>query len=48
MRPVKQKAFNWRRNDSNRAAALREAKATQELVRLGQIAQQMAVAMTSS
>lgn len=47
VRPVKQKAFNWRRNDSNRAAALREAKATQELVRLGQIAQQMAVAIRS-
>lgn len=48
VRPVKQKAFNWRRNDSNRAATLREAKAAQELAKLGQIAQQMAVAMCSS
>ena len=47
VRPVKQKAFNWRRNDSNRAATLREAKAAQELAKLGQIAQQMAEAMRS-
>lgn len=31
VRPVRQKAFNWKRNDSNRAAALREAKANQSL-----------------
>ena len=33
VRPVRQKAFNWKRNDSNRAAALREAKANQELAK---------------
>lgn len=27
VRPVRQKAFNWRKSDGNRAAALREAKA---------------------
>lgn len=36
VRPVRQKAFNWKRNDSNRAAALREAKANQELAKMGQ------------
>lgn len=35
VRPVRQKAFNWKRNDSNRAAALREAKANQELAKMG-------------
>lgn len=45
VRPIKQKAFNWRRNDANRAAALREAKAAQELAKMGQTAQQIAEAM---
>lgn len=45
VRPIKQKAFNWRRNDANRAAALREAKAAQELAKMGQMAQQIAEAM---
>lgn len=45
MRPVRQKAFNWKRNDSNRAAALREAKANQELAKMGQMAQQIAEAL---
>lgn len=45
VRPIKQKAFNWRRNDANRAAALREAKAAQELAQMGQMAQQIAEAM---
>ena len=43
VRPVRQKAFNWKRNDSNRAAALREAKANQELAKMGQMAQPRAV-----
>jgi len=45
VRPIKQKAFNWRRNDANRAAALREAKTAQELAKMGQMAQQIAEAM---
>lgn len=45
VRPIKQKAFNWRRNDANRAAALREAKVAQELAKMGQMAQQIAEAM---
>lgn len=45
VRPIKQKAFNWRRNDANRAAALREAKAAQELAKMVQMAQQIAEAM---
>lgn len=35
VRPVRQKAFNWRKSDGNRAAALREAKAAQELAKMG-------------
>lgn len=46
VRPVKQKAFSWRRSDGNRAAALREAKAAQELAKMSQMAQQIAEAMT--
>ena len=42
---VRQKAFNWKRNDSNRAAALREAKVNQELAKMGQMAQQIAEAL---
>lgn len=45
VRPVKQKAFNWRRNDGNRAAALREAKTAQEVAKMAQLAQQMAQQM---
>lgn len=45
VRPVKQKAFNWRRNDANRAAALREAKAAAELAKMSQMAQQIADAL---
>lgn len=48
VRPVRQKAFNWKRNDSNRAAALREAKANQELAKMGQMAQQIAEALARS
>lgn len=48
VRPVKQKAFNWRRNDGTRAAALREAKAAQELAQMAQMAQQIAEAMQRS
>lgn len=47
VRPVRQKAFNWKRNDSNRAAALREAKTAQELAKMGQMAQQIAEAMAN-
>lgn len=47
VRPVRQKAFNWKRNDSNRAAALREAKANQELAKMGQMAQQPLKGYTS-
>lgn len=39
VRPVRQKAFSWRRNDGNRAAALREAKRAQELAKMSQMAQ---------
>ena len=45
VRPVRQKAFNWRKSDGNRAAALREAKAAQELAQMGQMALQIAEAM---
>lgn len=45
VRPVKQKAFNWRRNDANRAAALREAKTATELAKMSQMAQQIADAL---
>ena len=45
VRPVRQKAFSWRRNDGNRAAALREAKRAQELAKMSQMAQQIAEAM---
>lgn len=45
VRPVRQKAFSWRRNDGNRAAALREAKRAQELAKMSQMAQQFAEAM---
>lgn len=48
VRPVKQKAFNWRRNDGTRAAALRGAKAAQELALMAQMAQQIAGAMQRS
>ena len=47
VRPVRQKAFNWRKSDGNRAAALREAKAAQELAVMGQMAQQIAEALKS-
>lgn len=45
VRPVRQKALNWRKADGNRAAALREAKAAQELAKMGQMALQMAEAL---
>lgn len=45
VRPIKQKAFNWRRNDGNRAAAMREAKAALELAKMSQMAQQIAEAV---
>lgn len=45
VRPVRQKAFSWRRNDGNRAAALREAKRAQVLAKMSQMAQQIAEAM---
>lgn len=45
VRPVRQKAFGWKRNGSHRAAALREAKANQELAKMGQMAQQIAEAL---
>lgn len=45
VRPVRQKAFNWRRSDGNRAATLREAKAAQELAKTCQMAQQIAEAI---
>lgn len=45
VRPVRQKAFHWKRNDSYRAAALREAKASQELAKMGQTARQIAEAL---
>lgn len=45
VRPVKQKAFNWKRNDSTRAVALREAKTAKDLATMGQMAQQIAEAM---
>ena len=35
VRPVRQKAFNWRKSDGNRAAALREAKVPRSLPRWG-------------
>ena len=45
VRPVKQKASNWRRTDGNRAAALREARAAQELAKMSQMALQIAEAV---
>lgn len=45
VRPIKQKAFSWRRNDATRAAALREAKRAQELAQLSQVAAQIADAL---
>jgi hypothetical protein len=45
VRPVRQKAFSWRRNDANRAAALREAKAARELAQMGEMARQIAEAL---
>ena len=45
VRPVRQKAFNWRKSDGSRAAALREAKAAQELAKMGQMALQIAEAL---
>lgn len=45
VRPVRQKAFNWRKSDGNRAATLREAKTAQELAKMGQMALQMAEAL---
>lgn len=41
----KQKASNWRRTDSSRAAALREAKAAQDLAKMSQMALQIAEAV---
>lgn len=48
VRPVRQKAFSWRRNDGNRAAALREAKSAQELAKMSQMARQIAEAIHKS
>ncbi len=45
VRPIKQKAFNWRRGDANRAASMREAKTAQELAKMSQMAQQIAEAI---
>lgn len=45
VRPVRQKAFNWRKSDGNRAATPREAKTAQELAKMGQMALQMAEAL---
>lgn len=45
VRPVRSKAFNWRRNDGNRAMALREAAKAQELAQMSQMAMQMAEAL---
>lgn len=45
VRPVRNKVFSWRKGDGNRAAALREAKAAQELAKMGQLALQIAEAM---
>lgn len=47
VRPVRQKAFSWRRNDGNRAAALREAKSAQELAKMSQMARQIAEVITN-
>ena len=43
--PGPSKAFFWRKSDGNRAAALREAKAAQELAKMGQMALQIAEAL---
>lgn len=48
VRPVKQKAFNWRRGDGNRVATLREAKSAQELAKMAQMAMQIAAAIQRS
>lgn len=45
VRPVRQEAFSWKRVGSNRAAALREVKANQELANMGQMARQIAEAL---
>lgn len=45
VRPVRQKAFVWGKSVGNRAAALREAKAAQELAKMGQMALQIAEAL---
>ncbi len=45
VRPVRQKAFSWRRSDGNRAAGLREAKRAQEMAKMSQMAQQIAEAI---
>lgn len=45
VRPVRRKAFNWGKSGGNRAAALREAEAAQELAKMGQMALQIAEAL---
>lgn len=45
VRPVEQKAFNWKRNDSTRAVALREATTAKDLATMGQMAQHIAEAV---
>ena len=45
VRPIRQKAFSWRRSDGNRAANLREAKDAKELARMTQLVQQIAQSM---
>lgn len=47
VRPIRQKAFSWRKSDGNRAATLREAKTAQEFAKLSQMAQQMAAAISA-
>ena len=42
VRPVRQGAFYWKRNDSGRAAALRGVKAYRGLAKMGQMAQHIA------
>ena len=41
LRPIRQKAFAWRRNDSNRAAALHDAKAAQEIANNAELVRQI-------
>ena len=45
LRPIRQKAFAWRRNDSNRAAAMREAKDAQNLAKTAEMAREIAKAL---